>query len=358
MTRRTLCLILLVILAVPFAIPQTSAAAPPASNPGQDRLNQMIADGWKPVANGVLKRDNGGNKHETFAVGVEGFTYAYEEMRGQYAFLVKEYRKHREPKLKQAILDLVKEMKNTQDAIQTLQTSAAAAAPTGCDFSYGAHANAYGTSPTQGVQADASAYFNNNCGYSGDTYAYAYARAAIGTVTTTYTQTDPRSGANISSSATANVAGNLDCYSYATARVSSVDLGIYFSTASENFTCPAPPPTVVVNGLSSVSVPNYSCKVVTWTSTVSGGNPPYVSYTWYMDGYQVGNSTSFSTTFCGDNSNWTEIVNVSLTVVDSSGQSGTGSRSTYIYYSGSGGGGGCLMASPTQDISQLPYPCY
>ena len=206
------------------------------------------------------------------------------------------------------------------------------------------------------MRADASAYFNNNCGYSGDTYAYAYARAAIGTVTTVHTQTDPRSGTNVASSASVSVAGNLDCYSYATARASSVDLGIYYSTASENFSCPAAPPTVVVNGLSNVSILNYVCKIVTWTSTVSGGTPPYVSYAWYMDGYLVGTGTSYSTTFCGDGTTWSEIVNMSLTVVDSAGQSGTGSKSTTINYSGSGGSG-CLLASPTQETSLLQLPC-
>jgi hypothetical protein len=180
-----LCLILLIVLAIPFAMPQTSSAAPPASNPGQDRLSQMIAEGWKPVANGVLKRDTGGNQVETFAMGVEGFTYAYEELRNQYGFLLSEYYRHPDGKIKQALAAIYKEMLRTQQDIQTLQTSTLTAAPAGCDFSYGAHANAYATTTVQGVQADASAYFNNNCGFSGDTYAYAYARATTGTVTTT-----------------------------------------------------------------------------------------------------------------------------------------------------------------------------
>lgn len=355
MTRRMLCLILLLVLAIPFALPQTSAATPPASNPGQDRLNQMIADGWKPVANGVLKRNTGSGQVETFALGVEGFTYAYEELRNQYGFLLSEYRKHPDPKIKQALSDVKKTMDRTQKDIQTLQTSTLAAPPAaGCDFSYGAHANAYATTTVQGVQADASAYFNNNCGYSGDTYAYAYARATTGTVTTTKTQTDPKTGANISSSVTAAVTGNLDCYSYATARASSVDLGISYSTASENFSCPpiALPPTVTVSGPASVSISGYICKTATWTSTVSGGTPPYVTYAWYQNGYYVGSGTSYSETFCGDNVTWTDTINMTLNVTDSAGKTGSGSKTTYIYYSGNGGGG-CLLLAGDQS-SLLP----
>jgi hypothetical protein len=362
MTRRILCLILLIALAIPFAMPQTSSAAPPASNPGQDRLNQMIADGWKPVANGVLKRNTGGNQVETFAMGVEGFTFAYEELRSQYGFLLSEFRKHHDPNVRKALVDVNQQMVRTQSDIQALQTSTLAAPPAaGCDFSYGAHANAYATTSVQGVQADASAYFNNNCGYSGDTYAYAYARAAIGTVTTTKTQTDPKTGANISSAATAAVAGSLDCYSYATARASSVDLGISYSTASENFSCPVvnPPPIVTVSGLSSTSIFGYTCKTVTWTSTVTSGTTPYVSYAWYENGYLVGNGgTSYSETFCGDDYTWTQTVNMSLTVTDSAGKTGTGAKTTYIYYTGSGGGGGCLQMYPgSEDPSIQILPC-
>jgi hypothetical protein len=335
-----------------------SLAAPPASNPGQDRLSEMIAQGWKPMANGVFKRDVGGGQVETFGMGLEGFQYGYEQLRNQYGFLRSEYRKNHDPKLLQTLAVIEQELVRTQNDIQLLESMAASTPPAaGCDFSYGAHSNAFGTTNVQGVQADASAYFNNNCGYTGDTYAYAYARARTGTVTTIHTQTDPRSGSSISSSATAAVAGNEDCYSNSTARASSVDLGIFYSTSSENFSCPpvAYPPTVTVNGLASVSIFGFNCKIVSWTSTVSGGTPAYTNYAWYMNGYlaQNGTGTSYATTFCGDDYTWTDYLDVSLTVTDSAGQNGTGSMNTTIYYSGSGGGG-CLVAGD----SAIILPCY
>ncbi len=153
------------------------------------------------------------------------------------------------------------------------------------------------------------------------------------------------------------MAGNEDCYSNSTARASSVDLGIFYSTSSENFECPAinPPPVVTVNGLTYVSILGYACKAVTWTSTVTSGTTPYTDYAWYMNGYLVqnGTGTAYSTIFCGDDYTWTDYITMSLTVTDSAGKTGTGSKTTTINYSGIGGGG-CLVAGDEAAIIPCP----
>ena len=66
MTRRiALSTLLLALILLIAAGP--GFAAPPAGNPGQDRLQEMIAQGWKPAAPGVLKRVAGGQT-ETYAL--------------------------------------------------------------------------------------------------------------------------------------------------------------------------------------------------------------------------------------------------------------------------------------------------
>lgn len=353
MSRRTLSCSLLAVLLLFLAGAEAGMAAPPPTNPGQDRLDQMRAEGWNPVANGVLKR-NAGKMVETFAMGPEGFSFVYQELRSHLGFLIGEYRRYPSGKLAQTIRSVQAEMTRIESDVQTLQSLTSQPAA-GCNFSFGASAHAYPTSTPRGVKADASAYFNNNCGYVGETYAYAYARAKLNNTTTTVTQTDPDTGANVSSSATAAAAGSQDCYSYAYARASSTDLGINYSVAQDNYECPAPPPTVTIGGPTNVFILGYTCKVVTWTSTVSGGTPPYSSYAWYRNGYLVGSGTSYSETFCGDNWTWTETANVSLTVTDSAGQPGSDTHTTYVNYSGYGG---CLM--PFADERLLPeeeIPC-
>ena len=118
-----------------------SFAAPPAGNPGQDRLQEMIAQGWKPAAPGVLKRVAGGQT-ETYGLGLEGFQYGYEQLRTEYGTLYSEYHKTHDAKLLQTLNAMEREMVRLQSDIQTLQSLSSPSTPVGCDFSFGAHANA------------------------------------------------------------------------------------------------------------------------------------------------------------------------------------------------------------------------
>lgn len=130
-----------------------------------------------------------------------------------------------------------------------------------------------------------------------------------------------------------------------------MDLGISYSTAQDNYACP-PPLEVTISGPLNVYISGYSCTQVTWTSTVSGGTPPY-TYSWYQNGYLGGSGWRYTTWFCSDDSTWTETVNLSLKVDDSGGQSKTGYFTTYIHHSGSGGGGGLVSG----DLSVPIIPC-
>jgi hypothetical protein len=345
--------VLLVVCIAVFLAAGSLLAAPPAPTGGPDRLDQMLAEGWQPIAPGVLERRTEGHRVETFAMGADGFTWVVRQTQSQLGMLLDQYREHPTPRLRKTIRSLEAEIAKLQSYASALPGDFSKAIAEGCDFSYGAHADAYPTRPTQGVQADADAYFNNTCNYTGDTYAYAYARATLNGVETTVTQTHPNSGTNVSSAATASVAGNTNCYSYATGRVTSFDLGISYQTADENFICPADL-RATINGPSSVIIYDYNCKTVTWTSTVSGGTPGY-SYAWYIDGYFAGSGSSLSRTYCGNGTTYTNTENVSLTVTDSIGWTASDTHTTYIYFRVTIDP--CLTSPSEKALPQLPYCC-
>src|SRR6185436_2975408 len=198
----------------------------------------------------------------------------------------------------------------------------AAALPANCNVNYGVNLDAYPLSGSQGVGAVSDAYFNDDCGISGDTNAYAYARATLNGTTTTVTKQDPHSGNPVTSHAAATAYGNLDCYSYAFGSASSAGLAINYSTSDTNTDCPPPPPTVTISGPTSVGIIGWDCRIITWTSSVSGGTPGY-SYSWTIDGAPAGTGTSTSQEYCGENIAWTQTVNIALTVTDAANQQGS-----------------------------------
>jgi hypothetical protein len=307
----------------------SALAAPPQLTGGVD-VDKMLAEGWQPVAPGVLEWKTEGNRVETFAVGAEGFAWMAEQLKAQLGFLLDQYRVSPTPELLETIHSLEAEVAKLQSYAEGFKGNSSTQALEGCDFSFGAHADAYPTRPTQGVGADADAYWYNNCGYVGDTYAYVLARATLNGVETTITRTHPNSGTNVSSNVSATVPGDTNCYSYALGRVNQFDLGISYQTADENFICP-PNLTATINGPTSVTIWDYACKTVTWTSSVSGGTPGY-TYAWYIDGYFAGSGSSLSRTYCGNGTAYTNTENVSLTVTDSVGWTASDTHTTYIYF--------------------------
>ena len=331
----------LVLCLMLFSGVRLSLAAPVEGEGYQpDSYDQMLKEGWKPVAEGVLQRDRGDGTLETFAFGSEGFTWASQQLAGQLDRMEKEYAKYPSKKLARAIAKQKAQIASVERTAQPAEKSGELSSTydkviiNGCDVGYGAHVNAF---PLNGGGAGASsdAYFHNNCGLLGDTNAYAYSRATSGTTTNTQTTTDPRSnGTWFDSVASANTAGSVDCYSEASANVTSGSLGIFYSiSATPNYTCspPVPPVTVTITGPILSLVNGYACSTVQWTASVSGGTPAY-NYTWYRDGYNVGTGSTYAEIFCGGNSNYTETVNLSVTVSDGISQTASDTHTTSVTY--------------------------
>lgn len=224
-------LLSLLILALALSL---AFAAPPGET-GRDRFTQMIHEGWKPVAPGVLQRSLGSHSTETFAMGREGFSWLAEQLQARLAALKDEYQARPTEALLKEIKDLEKDARKLQDQSQSLPSYESLTLA--CAVTYTVNATAFPTPSAQGARADANASFSSGCASTADTYAYAYARATQNATTTTVTQTNPNSGSTASSLATASASGNTDCYSYATSRVISFDEGISDTVAAENFDC-------------------------------------------------------------------------------------------------------------------------
>ena len=287
------------------------SAAEPVKKQADDAKATMEAEGWKQISEGVFERRLGAEKVEHLGFGREGLSWIIGEMNRKLELLREEQESYPSEKLSQVIDNLNariagaksklwkldQNQTRSQNEVEGMSMMTEAVTGASCSsICYSATADAYGLTSSQGVGAFAEAKFNSTCGYSGDTYAYAYARATQGTVTTTKTQEDPRTGTNITSSASASWNGSLDCYSEAYATVSSSALGISYSTSDSNYSCPAQPCTVAITGTSYEFFSTSSCRSRTWTANVSGCTPS--TYQWKYNGAVVGSGSTYTRSIC------------------------------------------------------------
>jgi hypothetical protein len=345
MKRRILLTSLLSCLAI-FAGSSPGLAE---DNAPSDPFERMIQEGWRMVAPGVLQRDLGHGKVETFGLGAEGLRWKLKEMRQQLAFLRSEVKANPTPELRDAIRSYRTQIAQVKKALETAPeidkmeaVSEKVAGGIDCTIKYGAHVDAYALTTSQGVGAKTDSYFNNNCPpQAGEVYAHAYSKATgADNVIRQLTSTDPpagtiRSGADVSATATVTVNGVKDCYSYSYATMTSYDIGATYSQSVENTSCPGSPLTLTVTksySYATLHIYGYSCYSVTWTANVSGGSSPF-TYAWQLNGATVGSSSpTYTRQFCGQNTETTYTANISVTVTDSAAQTQTASSSQAIAY--------------------------
>jgi len=313
---RWICSVLLLAVLVPGA----SALAQEEHRPG-DALDRMMAEGWTPVASGVLQRQGEGKRVETFAVGPEGLRWAVREVQSRLAFLRSEYQAYPSGDLRRAIRSLRGELAKLQADLETSRDEPLDQALEKCTVNHGASADAFPLSSAAGAGANASASFSTACAYDAETYAYAYARATANGVINTVIQEVPRTGANITSSATASVQGTSHCLSEAYAYARYTPANIFHSVSDSNTSCTVPL-AVLIDGPSQVDFDETTpeCQDPVWSATASGGTPSY-SYKWFVNGVQVGTGSSYSRSVCW----WDGSFTLSLTVTDSAGQSASSS---------------------------------
>jgi hypothetical protein len=316
------------------------SAAEPVKKQSDDAKAKRVAEGWKQINEEVFERRLGPNKVEHLAFGPEGLSWAIDKMNQRLELLREEQESYPSEELSQVIDGLTARiagatselLKLDQNEVEGMSSMTEAVTGPSCSsICYSATADAYSLTSSQGTGAVAEAKFNSTCGYSGNTYAYAYARATLGTVTTTKSQEDPRTGTNVTSGASASAPGGLDCYSEAYSSVSSPDLGIsYYTILDTNYLCQSVTPlNVTMSGPSSANFSTATCSTKTWSASASGGTPPY-SYNWYYNGTQVGTGTSYSRSVCYNHADFT--IQVTGTDTSSTVQSKSVSQPVDVTY--------------------------
>lgn len=297
-----------------------SAAGPMKKQP-DDAKARMEAEGWKQISQGVFERRLGPNKVEHLAFGRGGLAWIINELTRQLKSMMIEHESYPSEDLAEAIDGLSvriasakREMRKMRKAPEGMSSMTEAVEGASCSADcYSATADANPLTSTLGARATAQAMFNCDCGHSGDTYAYAYARATQGTTMTVNSQENPRTGTDITSSASASTNGELDCFSEAYASVSIPAEELHYSSSDINYSCPPPALEVTMSGPSSVDFTTATCSTQTWSASASGGTIPY-SYVWYYNGTQVGTGTSYSRSVCYNHADFT----IQVTVTDSS----------------------------------------
>jgi hypothetical protein len=272
-------------------------------------LRQMYSEGWQKVQEGVLQRDTGGGRFETFGYGAEGLQWLAQSYEQQLRFFEEKY----DASPTEEVAELVDQLRDKVDSLnRELQQAPSAesfdgSVMEGCNISYDAIVYAGSLSSTQGVTAVAEAYLHNDCGLVGNTTAVASAQAYSGTVESYQTQIDPKNnGTWIDSHASASATGSTACESRAQASVEvSNPYFFYAPPGAVNIECPQPE-DVSITGPSLVKTDYYgaTCADVTWTASTSIGNTGY-SYEWYIGTALEGTGPTLTKRYCNEDASVT-----------------------------------------------------
>lgn len=295
---------------------------------GDDTLAQLQREGWKIVKDGVLQRELVPGEVESFVFGAPGFAWKIQDLRRQLQKLQAEFRAHPTAELRKAIANHRKAIANSQRVLAIAQVAEDRGeevdlSKVSCAINFSYDATATKKTDVQGVLANASATFAAGCGFTGQVYAYAFAKTWVNGAETTDTVTDgPRSGANVSATATASRNGGSPCESYAYGEMVSSGLNpSSWSKTATNSQCPVPPTplnvTVTSNAPSTIiDLYNSDCVLITWTTNISGGTSPYSS-TMSLNSVSQGARTTYSGNYCNAGTNTSLTLAMSSTVTDS-----------------------------------------
>lgn len=302
----------------------------------EDVLSQLQAEGWRIVKDGVLQRELVPGEVESFVFGVPGFVWKIQDLQRQLRKLQAEFRANPTPKLRNAIANHRKAIANSQRALAIARLSEDTGEDTdlskaSCAINFSYDAAAAKRTDVQGVLANASATFSANCGFTGQVYAYAFAKTWFNGAETTHTVTDgPRSGANVSATASASRSGGSPCESYGYGEMVSYGLSpSSWSKSATNYDCTlAPQPlSVTINGPGYLGVT--TCTTYTWTASVSGGTSPF-TYQWTWNGTAVGTGSSYSRQYCPGFNHTSVNYTLGLTVTDSGSRTGSASKTVTV----------------------------
>lgn len=324
-----LCVVLMIVPCAAFA-QQVQPLEP-------EWLQQMYAEGWEKVQEGILRRDADGGEFETFSYGAEGLQWVVEGYEQQLGFLEEKYNEAPSEDLAETIDRLQGEIGELYESLDAAPSAEAfdGSALTECtQVAFGGQASAGSTQAPQGVTATATTYFHTDCAnYTGDTFAVAYAEATnpATAVHTVMSQDDPLQGTWIDSSATASAPGSTGCYSWAQGSVTMNGNSVFQTPLKESYSCPLSP-VATITGPATATADYYinnGCVNVTWTASATQGTPGY-TYQWYIGTALQGTGATLTKSYCNASTSAT----VKVVATDAKGWSDDATFTTTIQYKG------------------------
>lgn len=244
-------------------LPRASAQMTMAAEP---QMESLFEEGWEIVQEGVLQRDLGEGRVETYTYGEQGRRWTAQRLATRIGTLEREYRSYPSDELAAILKRLKAELRQSEkglaaDTADGELSLASASLSTGETDSVGAMLTA-GCQPTvtlganasplstqvAGATASAHVSFQAPANCFGNTYAYAYSRATSGTTMNDDSQEDSQSnGTVLAASLSVSAIGSADCFSESFSQASIQDLT--YQVSDTNFACAAGPSEATPFGL-------------------------------------------------------------------------------------------------------------
>lgn len=286
-----------------------------------DSLPELVADGWRLVAPGVLER-------QTAPGVVDHYTFGREGMEWERARLERDVARLRGMLETTGNPDYADALRARQEMLAELEQGMASAPAASslplvgaetlsCVLTVGRDASAGATSG--GVEASATASYSDTCATTGCTYAEAEAYGNYdGYYRSTLEQYLEQCAQYTTPDATASVFLELDhnCTERGYARVKVLDNGNWntFTRDAQSTACL----TATIQGPTATTVGYGSCKTLTWSVSTS---QPVNGWTWTYNGAVAGSAATFSRTFCSSATyTYTTTYSIGVTVSNDHGE--------------------------------------
>ena len=217
----------------------------------EPQLESMFEEGWQSVQEGVLQRDLGEGRAESYSYGEEGLRWTAKRLAQRIASLEHEYRTYPSDRLAAILKSLKGDLRRTARSLKknsgmSLSTAALTA---GCEptVTLGATAAPQSTR-VPGSTASAHVSFQSPANCYGNTYTYAYSRATLGTTMNDDSQEDSQlNGTVLGASLSVSATGTADCFSESYARAWIQDRN--YEVSDTNYACSAGPSDSTPYGL-------------------------------------------------------------------------------------------------------------
>ncbi len=221
----------------------------PRASAQPQSMERMLQQDWQTVQDGVLQRDLGEGRVETYSYGEQGKRWRAQRLAKRIASLEREYRAYPSTRLAEILAALKGELRQSKQILKSSSSSVSsggiestsAGLTAGCEPTVTLGANAAPQSTrVPGATASAHVSFQSPADCYGNTYAYAYSRATFGSTMNDDSQEDAQyDGTVLSASLSVSATGSTGCFSESYAQAWIQDRS--YEASDANYACTAGP---------------------------------------------------------------------------------------------------------------------